>query len=152
MRHPINMGWIQDHRRQTSQNIDEQSDPEGQFAAAARARWQELGDELCADVEEFNKQGSGAELATEGENRYRVQNSSSGLELVLTADFKNHNVSYDYSAINHRSAGVPEGGMLSMRQSRGGTVEFYSADERLTSEETRQVLLEPLLFPKLPAA
>ena len=146
------MGWIQEHRRQTSQNIDDQSDPEGRFAAAARARWQELGDELRADVEEFNRQGSGAELATEGQDRYRVQNSSSGLELVLTADFGNRNVSYDYSAINQRSAGVPEGGMLSMRQSRSGTVEFYSADERLTSEETRQVLLEPLLFPKLPAA
>jgi hypothetical protein len=150
MRHPINMGWIQDHRRQTSQNID-QSDPEGRFAAAARARWQELGDELRADVEEFNKQGSGAELATEGKDRYRVQNSRSGLELVLTADFANHNVGYDYAAFNQRSAGVPEGGMLSMRQSRSGTVEFYSADERLTSEETRQVLLEPLLFPKQPA-
>ena len=146
------MGWIQDHRRQTSQNINDQTDPEGRFAAAARARWQELGDELRADVEEFNKQGSGADLATEGEDRYRVQNSSSGLELVLTADFANHNVVYDYSAINQRSAGVPEGGMLSMRQSRSGAVEFYSADERLTSEETRQVLLEPLLFPKLPAA
>jgi hypothetical protein len=72
--------------------------------------------------------------------------------LLLTADFGNHTVRYDYSAINQRSAGVPEGGMLSMRQSRSGTVEFYSADERLTSEETRQVLLEPLLFPKLPAA
>ena len=146
------MGWIQDHRRQTSQNTHPQPDPEAQFAAAARARWQELGDELRADVEEFNKQGSGAELAIEGEDRYRVQNSSSGLELVLTADFGNHHVVYDYSAFNQRSAGVPEGGMLSMRQSRSGTVEFYSADERLTSEETRQVLLEPLLFPKLPAA
>jgi len=146
------MGWIQEHRRQTSQNIDQQLDPEGRFAEAARARWQELGDELRADVEEFNKQGSGADLATEGEDQYRVQNSSSGLELTLTADFGNRTVRYDYSAINQRSAGVPEGGMLSMRQSRSGTVEFYSADERLTSEETRQVLLEPLLFPKQPAA
>lgn len=146
------MGWIQDHRRQTSQNTHDQSDPEGLFAEAARARWQELGEELRADVEEFNKQGSGADLATEGEDRYRVQNSGSGLELTLTADFGNHTVRYDYSAINQRSAGVPEGGILSMRQSRSGTVEFYSADERLTSEETRQVLLEPLLFPKQPAA
>jgi len=146
------MGWIQEHRRQTSQNTHDQSDPEGLFVAAARARWQELGDELRADVEEFNKQGSGADLATEGEDRYRVQNSGSGLELTLTADFVNHTVRYDYSAINQRSAGVPEGGMLSMRQSRSGSVEFYSADERLTSEETRQVLLEPLLFPKQPAA
>jgi len=39
-----------------------------------------------------------------------------------------------------------------MRQSRTGSVEFYSADERLTSEETRQVLLEPMLFPRQPAA
>jgi hypothetical protein len=66
------------------------------------------------------------------------------------ADFDNRNVRYDYSAINQQSAGVPEGGMLSMRQSRRGAVEFYSADERLTSEETRQVLLEPMLFPKQP--
>lgn len=146
------MGWIQELRRQTSQNTHPQPDPEGQFAAAARARWQELGNELRADVEEFNKQGSGADLATEGEDRYRVQNSSSGLELALTADFGNRTVRYDYSAINQRSAGVPEGGMLSMRQSRSGAVEFYSADERLTSEETRQVLLEPLLFPRQPAA
>jgi hypothetical protein len=146
------MGWIQDHRRQTSQNTHHQPDPEKEFAAAAQARWQELGDELRADVEEFNKQGSGADLATEGEDRYRVQNSTSGLELVLTADFGNRTVRYDYSAIDQRSAGVPEGGILSMRQSRSGTVEFYSADERLTSEETRQVLLEPLLFPKQPAA
>ena len=145
------MGWIQDHRRQTSQDTDYQPDPEIQFAMAARARWQELGDELRADVEAFNKQGSGVDLATEGEDQYRVQNSSSGLELALTADFGNRTVRYDYSAINQRSAGVPEGGILSMRQSRSGTVEFYSADERLTSEETRQVLLEPLLFPQQPA-
>jgi hypothetical protein len=146
------MGWIQDHRRQTSQNTGHQPGPESQFAAAARARWQELGDELRADVKEFNKNGSVAELATEGEDRYRVQNSSSGLELALTADFGNRTVRYDYSAINQRSAGVPEGGILSMRQSRRGDVEFYSADERLTSEETRQVLLESLLFTKQPAA
>jgi hypothetical protein len=39
-----------------------------------------------------------------------------------------------------------------MRQSRRGTVDFYSADERLTSEETRQVLLAPVLFPPQLAA
>ena len=151
MRHPNNMGWIQDYRRKSSQNYD-QADSETRFATAARSRWRELGDELRADVTEFNNQGTDAELAVEGEDTYRVRNSGSGLELVLKADFDNHSVSYDYSATNQLSAGVPEGGMLSMRQSRRGDVEFYSADERLTSEETRQVLLEPLLFPKQPAA
>jgi hypothetical protein len=71
---------------------------------------------------------------------------------VLKADFENHSASYDYTAISQLTAGVPEGGMLSMRQSRRGDVEFYSADERLTSEETRQVLLEPLLFPRQSSA
>lgn len=146
------MGWIQDYRRQSSQDSHPQQDAETQFAAAARSRWLELGDELRADVEEFNKQGAGAELAVEGEDTYRVRNSGSGLELALKADFNNHSASYGYTAINQRSAGIPEGGMLSMRQSRRGDVEFYSADERLTSEETRQVLLEPLLFPKQSAA
>jgi len=145
------MGWIQEYRRKTFQDSSE-SDSETQFAPAALSRWRELGDELRADVAEFNKQGTGAELEVEGEDTYRVRNSGSGLELVLKADFENHTATYEYTAINQRSAGVPEGGMLSMRQSRRGDVEFYSADERLTSEETRQVLLEPLLFPKQPAA
>lgn len=146
------MSWIQEYRRKTSQNASDESNSESQFAAAARSRWRELGDELRADVVEFNRHGTGAELADEGEDTYQVRNSGSGLELVLKADFDNHSVSYGYSAMSQLSSGVPEGGMLSMRQSRRGGVEFYSADERLTSEETRQVLLEPLLFPKQPAA
>jgi hypothetical protein len=145
------MGWIDD-RRQSSQASHPQQDSESQFAAAAHSRWLKLGNELRADVAEFNKQGTGADLAMEGEDTYRVRNSGSGLELVLKADFENHSVSYDYAATNQQSAGVPEGGMLSMRRSRRGDVEFYSADERLTSEETRQVLLEPLLFPKQSSA
>jgi hypothetical protein len=145
------MGWIQDHLRQTSHKSNE-PDKERQFAQAARTRWLELGKELRADLAEFNLRSSGAELATEGDNEYRVRNSNSGLELALAADFDNHTVRYAYTAINQRSAGVPEGGMLSMRQSSKGAVEFYTADERLTSEETRQVLLEPLLFPKPPTS
>jgi hypothetical protein len=152
-RHPINMGWIQEHLRQSeSRATGEQSDPKNQFTTAAHARWQKLGEELKADVAEFNAHGSGASLSASGSSEYRLQNSTSGLEVTLTADFENRNVRYNYSAINQRSAGVPEGGMLSMRQSRRGSVEFYSADEQLTSEETRQVLLEPLLFPKQSAA
>lgn len=145
------MGWIQEHLRQSENRVSGQSN-ESQFDAAAHARWQKLGEELQADVAEFNAHGSGASLSTSGSNEYRLQNSTSGLEVTLVADFENRNVRYSYSAINQRSAGVPEGGMLSMRQSRRGAVEFYSADERLTSEETRQVLLEPLLFPKQSAA
>jgi hypothetical protein len=146
------MGWIQNCLRHNAQQSKEsQSDRESRFTTAARQRWLKLGEELRSDVAEFNSHYSGADIE-EGEDRFRVRNSRSGLELTLTADFENHLVRYGYSALNQRSAGVPEGGMLSMRQSRTGLVEFYSADERLTSEETRQVLLEPMLFPKNPAA
>ncbi|HEY7402331.1 MAG TPA: hypothetical protein VIB39_02330 [Candidatus Angelobacter sp.] len=144
------MGWIQEHLRQSSRTSGTQAGAEERFVAAARERWRKLGEELRADVAEFNSHQPGADFAANGENLYRVNNSGSGLELTLLADFDNHTVRYNYSALS-RNAGVPEGGMLSMRQSRTGSVEFYSADERLTSEETRQVLLEPMLFPRQPA-
>src|SRR5262249_34777317 len=145
------MGWIQERLRQNTQkSSSNRASPEADFLAAARRRWQELGRELQADAAEFNAHHSGATFAREGDDGFRVSNTSSGIELTLTADFDNRSVRYIYSARNRRRAGVPEGGMLSMRQSRSGQVEFYSADERLTSEETRQVLLEPMLFPRQP--
>jgi hypothetical protein len=146
------MGWIQDHLDQTSGQSSHNLSSEQQFAAAARARWRKLGEELRSDVAEFNSRRSGAEFSQDGENTMRVRNHETGLELTLAADFDNHTVRYDYATLNDRSAGAPEGGMLSMRQCRGGSVEFYSADERLTSEETRQVLLQPMLFPRQSAA
>lgn len=149
----MTMGWIQNHFRQNSgKTPQDQATRDDQFAAAARERWLQLGEELRSDVAEFNSQNSGADFAKDGDDKFRVRNGPSGLELTLTADFENHNVRYGYATLSQRSAGIPEGGMLSMRQSRTGSVEFYSADERLTSEETRQVLLEPMLFPKQPAS
>lgn len=146
------MGWIQEHLRQNSQkSTSDRVSPEADFAMAARRRWRELGQELQADAAEFNLHQPGVRFARDGDDRFRVSNTSSGIELTLTADFDNRSVRYTYSELNQRRAGVPEGGILSMRQSRGGKVEFYSADERLTSEETRQVLLEPILFPVQPA-
>src|SRR5262249_16319883 len=116
------------------------------FANAARQRWQQLAEELHADVSVFNSRQGGAAFSHTSGNPVRVSNLTTGLELILTADFVGRTIRYDYQQMNDKSAGVPEGGMLSMRQSRDGEVEFYSADERLTSEETREVLLEPVLF------
>jgi hypothetical protein len=139
------MNWIQDHLRQKSHETEDQPSKEGRFREAARARWQKLGEELKADVAAFNSRQSGAGFVQEDENRFRLINAKAGLELTLAADFDNHTVRYDYSALNQQSAGIPEGGMLSMRESGGG-VEFYSADVQLTSKETCNVLLEPMQF------
>ncbi len=143
------MGWIESYRSRGASGSD---NPASTFIEAARQRWIQLGDELKADVEEFSAQHSGAEFSSSGDDVYRVLYSESGLELEITADFDAQVVRYEYKPTSSSTAGAPEGGILSMRQSRRGTVEFYSADERLTSEETRQVLLEPVLFPPQLAA
>ena len=147
------MSWIENYRRRTSQSTSQsEQNQELQFRNAAQERWHRLGEELKADVAEFDGLKQQASFAAEGENLYRVRNSASGLELTLSADFDNSIVRYEYSAINNQTAGVPDGGMLSIRNSSRGSAEFYTADERLTSEETRQVLLEPVLFPPQRAA
>jgi hypothetical protein len=122
------------------------------FARAARQRWMRLGEELKADVAAFNLRQGGADFNQGPENQFRVSNSTTGLQLTITADFIDHTINYTYEQLNDKTAGVPEGGMLSMRQAAGGAVEFYSADERLTPEETREVLLQPVLLPPSMAA
>ena len=122
------------------------------FVSAARQRWAALGKELKADVEQFNSRQGGADFSEGPENRFRIRNSTTGLELALIADFTGQRIDYDYAQVNDRTAGAPEGGILSMRQTPEGAVEFYSADERLTPEEARQILLEPVLTPPSMAA
>ncbi|HEY6253779.1 MAG TPA: hypothetical protein VI685_27805 [Candidatus Angelobacter sp.] len=122
------------------------------FANAARQRWRELAEKLQIDVAEFNARHGGADFAETSVSEFRVNNLTTGLQLIITADFDARIIRYNYEQMNDKSAGVPEGGMLSMRQSPAGGVEFYSADEQLTSEETREVLLEPVLFPPEMAA
>jgi len=148
------MGWIQNRLRASTlkPGQSETGNPEVHFAEAAKRRWQQLGEELKSDLAEFSSNPKDTTFANPAENEFRISNSESGLEIVIAADFDDHIVRYEYSALNKKSAGIPEGGILSMRQSRRGMVEFYSADERLTSEEARQVLLEPVLFPSKMAA
>jgi hypothetical protein len=144
------MGWIEELRHRRRETAAQSS--EDQFAEAARRRWASLREELNTDIAEFNAHGEEAGFFQVSDTQYRVRNPKSGLQLDLTADFSERVVRYSYSALNKVSAGVPEGGILSIRQSRLGAAEFYSADERLSSEETRQVLLEPVLFPPMVAA
>ena len=122
------------------------------FITAAHQRWRQLAEELQIDVAEFNSRQGGADFSENSSSEFRVTNLTTGLELAINADFDERIIRYNYEQINDKSAGVPEGGMLSMRQSQSGAVEFYSADEQLTSEETREILLEPVLFPPEMAA
>jgi len=44
---------------------------------------------------------------------------------------------------------VPEPGLLGLREGRN-SVELYSADQRLSPEQARRMMLEPLLSPGIP--
>jgi hypothetical protein len=117
---------------------------ETSFAQAALEHWRMLGQELRADVERFNQQGSSASFSQPTSNEYRVSNSQSGLEVRIVADPQDHLAHYEFSRTNDQSAGAPEGGILSMRMGRNG-VEFYSSDQPLTAPEARSLLLDPVL-------
>jgi hypothetical protein len=117
-----------------------------EFATAARRRWQRFAEELQADVAVFNSRHGGGDFVQVAQDRFRIRNSRTGLELVFEADFEARIVRYHYKQLNAKSAGEPGGGILSVRQSAAGA-EFFSADERLTSGETRRTLLEPVLSP-----
>lgn len=125
---------------------------EKQFARAAMLRWRDLAEELKADVNEFNVHHIVAGFSQAAPDLFRVSNFTTGLQLTITAEFEVRIIRYGYEQVSDKNAGVPDGGILSMRQSQRGEVDFYSADKRLTSEETRKVLLEPVLLPPEMAA
>ena len=116
------------------------------FAEAALEHWRRLGEELRADIDQFNREQGSASISEPARNEYRVSNSGSGLEVRIVADPQNHVVSYEFRQMNDNAAGAPEGGILSMRLGQSG-VEFYSSDQPLTGREARSLLLDPVLTP-----
>jgi hypothetical protein len=143
--------WIEEEfqrRAQPSAETLDETAREVHFQKAAQATWDRLVSDLKGDLQEFNREAGGAEFSHSGPLGLRV--SRARLTLVVTADLANHIIRYDYQSDDTRATAAPEGGMFSLRPSRFGRVDIYSADERLTDEETRRMLLEPVLFPDLP--
>ena len=118
------------------------------FQKVAAALWNRLATDLRADVEEFSRIGGPTEFSQPSELGVRVQRAS--LALTITADLAGHAVHYDYHSEQEGTV-APEGGIFSLRLSRYGRADIYSADERLTEEEARRMLLEPVLFPEEPS-
>jgi hypothetical protein len=116
------------------------------FADATLQHWDQLGRELRADVDQFSRSGRTASFSQPAANEYRVSNSDSGLEVRIVADLDDHIARYDFRRMNDHSAGVPEGGILSMRIGVNG-VEFFSSDQPLTAAEARSLLIDPVLNP-----
>ena len=114
------------------------------FQKAAQSTWEQLMRDARADVEEFNRSGNEVEFTETSPLGFHVTRAA--VELVVAADLANHSIRYDYHS--EKAEASPEGGIFSLRLSRYGRVHLYSADERLSAEEARRMLLEPVLFPE----
>jgi len=66
----------------------------------------------------------------------------------VNADLAARTISYSYEP-QQTNIAVPEPGLLALREGRN-SVELYSADQRLSPEQARRMILEPLLSPGIP--
>lgn len=144
------MGWVEDEyqNRTREQTSSAESASELRFESAERRKWRELAEGLEKDVKEYERVGGTASFDQASDDKVRVSNPRSGVAVVLTADLDAHMIHYNYEPESERTA-VPEGGVLSLRAS-GGNVEVFSSDQRLSSDDARRLVLEPLLFPRAP--
>lgn len=143
------MGWVTEnfkkrmHLRSHEQNRE--LGPGDSFEWKASRKWAELMREIEQDTEEFRRHNGKADFKQQSDVQCRISNSEAGVALVLMADMTGHSVHYDYEA-EQKNVAVPEGGFLSLR-AVDSDVAFYSADQLLTTEQARRLVLEPLLFP-----
>jgi hypothetical protein len=112
--------------------------------------WQQVAKGFAHDVEEFQGAVGRVQFEQSSEFQCRITNPAAGISVQVSADVPQLAIRYDYRSEGQR-AGVPEGGVLTIRDA-GRSVELYSADQRLTLEQARKLVLEPVLFPdKSPA-
>ena len=141
------MGWIEDKYEDGTHS---KPVPANSPAAELRSdqKWLELVNGLQADVEGFSRLSSPASFQKISDTEYRVSNPAAGIAATVTADLTAQMIRYTYEPEGGNVA-VPEGGVLTLRTSSGSS-RLFSADQQLSSEQARRLLLEPLLFPSHP--
>lgn len=149
------MGWIQEQfeRRLQSENSGRSAEnpAEIKLEALANQKWQELVGGLKHDLDEYHALGGNADFSRVSDHQCRISNSNTGVTAQIIADPDAHTIQYIFES-NNGSTAVPEGGFLSIRRSESNGADFYSADQRVSHEDARRLILEPLLFPSPPRA
>lgn len=144
------MGWIADQfeSRATSHSNENSGEPtaEGSFEVKAEDTWTKLVDGFRQDVDEFQRLNGDAEFKRLSDLSCRISNPRAHVAALVSVDMSAQTIQYTYEPEDADTA-VPEGGVLSLRPCEHW-VELYSADQRLTSDQARQLILEPLLFPQ----
>lgn len=138
------MGWITQEFSRRSQQPPQASEQARQQAVANL--WLELRDGLRGDVNEYNRWGGSAIFDASGEDQVVVSDPATGLQVRIEADLPDRHLRYEFQALRS-DAPAPDGGFFSIHHSPGGQAELFSADQPLSCEQARRVLLQPVLFP-----
>ena len=149
------MGWIEEQfeRRVRTESLASsgQNPLEMRFEALASDKWQDLLRGLEHDIDEYRRLGGDADFTQVSDQQCRITNPDPGVTAEVTADPTAHTIQYTFTSAAANTA-VPEGGFFSIRRSGGKGAELYSADQRVSDEQARRMILEPLLFPNPPRA
>lgn len=124
---------------------DLSDDANSRLETRATQCWHEVTKGFAQDVKEFQAVEGGVQFEQSSEFQCRITNPAAGISVQVSADVAQLAIRYDYQSEGQK-AGVPEGGVLTIRDG-GRSVELYSADQRLTLEQARKLVLEPVLFP-----
>ena len=144
------MSWISDRlNSKPKKTAVHRNVYEMPFEARAAKRWDRLMNGFQRDVEEYRAFGRDAEFRQLSDVACRISNPTTNTAVAVTADLAAHTIEYSYEPETENTP-VPDGGMLTIRPSNS-SAELYSADQRLTSRQARQLILQPLLFPAMPS-
>jgi hypothetical protein len=149
------MGWIQEQFEQRIQSETPRSSGQNplemRFEALATRKWQDLVAGLKRDLDEYQKLGGDADFTDVSDQQCQISNPNPGVIARVIADPDAHTIQYTFESKAGDTA-VPEGGFLSIRRSQSNGADLYSADQRISNEDARRLILEPLLFPNRPRA
>jgi len=143
------MGWVTDQIMggagyREGENPQKAS-AESSTELRAERRWEQLLEGFKADVEEFNQHKGNTTFQQISDSECRIPNAGASAAVVVSADLEAQSIGYHYEPEDKRTA-VPEDGILTLRKS-DRSVNIYSADQKLNSEQARRLVLEPVLFP-----
>ncbi len=131
------------------QASSEESAPGGGVDSTMEIRaqqcWHRLLQGFAQDIREFRNLNGTALLEQPSEFECRIANPGAEIAVRVSGEIPELMIRYDYQSQGRR-AGVPEGAVLTIRDG-GRSADLYSADERLTDEQARKLILEPVLFP-----
>ena len=143
------MGWVTGQIMRRAGHREEQNSPETPVESSvelrAEQRWALLTEGFKRDVEEFNRHKGNAAFKQISDSEFRISNPAASTAVIVTADLDAEIIEYHYEPEDENTA-VPEDGILTLRRS-DRSIDIYSADQKLNSEQARRLILEPMLFP-----